>query len=57
MEKFDKKRKKIEEMVDLLGTGNNDERRKIIRDVDIFKEYFFGRYHKASLFDIAAHRG
>ena len=52
-----KKEQKVRDAMDILGSGNKKEQYKVLESVDLTTEYFHGRYHKATLFDIAAHSG
>ena len=57
MWKSRKREKKVKDTMEILGSGNRCEQWKIVRNLDLTTEYFHGRYHRATLFDIAAHSG
>ena len=57
MWKSRKREKKMEETMETLGSGNRHEQSRVVKNLDLSKEHFHGRYHRATLFDIAAHSG
>ena len=57
MYKSRKREQKVRDAMEILGSGNKREQTKVLQSVDLTTEYFHGRYHRATLFDIAAHSG